>query len=353
MDKKEVTKMNFFKKIWYSITKFEQYPTMATEGAKSATKYLVLFSIIISIIMMFCSLYEIRIFLIESADYIQEEIPEFAYSNGKLLVDSEETILIDKFNDIGINKMIINTKIETDDEKTKIENDNLSNGINLFLYDDQVILKVQSNENESLEQKYEYQDLISGFVGSNIQEFNKSEFIQYLKSGNMTKFYCTYAISAFVSYFIENFIVVLIYSVEIAILGWITTIILRIKMRFKVLYSMSAYSITLSTILMTIYMIVNYFTGFVIKEFQIAYIAISYICLATAIFILKDDFMKKMQEVEKIKKEQLKVREEIKENQDNKEEKKKDDNNEQQENNSKNDSENDSGNDDEPQGSEV
>ena len=38
-EKEEVKKISFFKKVWYSITKFEQYPTMAVEGVKKAIKY--------------------------------------------------------------------------------------------------------------------------------------------------------------------------------------------------------------------------------------------------------------------------------------------------------------------------
>ena len=52
---------------------------------------------------------------------------------------------------------------------------------------------------------------------------------------------------------------------------------------------------------MFVYIIINYFIDFTIDYFQIAYIAIAYIYLAASIFILKDDFMKRQEEVEKIK----------------------------------------------------
>lgn len=48
--KKEYLKMNFFKMIWYSITKFEKYPEMAALGVKKAivyfTKIMLIFSIL-------------------------------------------------------------------------------------------------------------------------------------------------------------------------------------------------------------------------------------------------------------------------------------------------------------------
>ena len=128
----------------------------------------------------------------------------------------------------------------------------------------------------------------------------------------MYTFYLSYGTSIFISLLLINLIVVLLDSFEIALLGWITTIISRIKMRFVAIYNMAVYSLTLPMILNILYVIVNYFTDFTITYFQVAYITIAYIYLAASIFILKDDFIKKMQEVEKIKQEQLKVREEIK-----------------------------------------
>ena len=82
--------------------------------------------------------------------------------------------------------------------------------------------------------------------------------------------------------------------------------------------------------------------------FQVAYTTIAYIYLAAAIFILKDDFIKKMQEVMKIKQEQKNVREEIKRQEEKKEEPKED-----KEQKKKEDKEDDESDGDEPQGSEA
>ena len=338
----KVVKISFFKKIWYSITKFEQYPTMATEGLKRAIKYLVMLATIISVCMIICALHEMNTIISNLTNYVQENIPEFSYSDGTISMDIQETMAIAETEKVGIEQIIINTSIGTDEEKEQLQKENAKEGLSLFLFKDEIILKAQIEDYETVEQKYTYQDIITNFTGENIEQFSKRELIQYLSSGEKTSFYSTYAVSSFVYYFIENTMVVLIYSLEIALLGWITTIILRIKMRFKALYSMAAYSITLSTILMTIYVIVHYFTGFSINDFQIAYIAIAYIYLAAAIFILKDDFIKKMQEVEKIRQEQQKVKEEIKEQEEQEEQKEE-----------KKEESNEDSKDDEPQGSEA
>ena len=337
---KKVEKISFFRKMWYSITKFELYPDMAIDGLKNAIKYLVILSLIISAFMIICELHEMKTIISYMSNYVQENLPEFNYSNGIISMDSQETIAILDIEKLGIDQILINTTIETENEKEQLKNENEKEGISIFLFKDQVIMKARIEGYENIEQKYTYQDIIANFTRENVEKFNKKDFIQYLSSKDMISFYSTYAVSTFIYYFIENVIVVLIYSLEIALLGWITTIILRIKMKFKALYSMAAYSITLPSILMTIYIIINYFTEFTIKDFQIAYIAISYIYLAAAIFILKDDFIQKMQEVQKIRIEQQKVKKEIEEQEENNKDKEEKEEKEEKE-------------DDEPQGSQA
>ena len=98
--------------------------------------------------------------------------------------------------------------------------------------------------------------------------------------------------------------------------------------------------------------IINYFTDFKIKYFQVAYTTIAFIYLAASIFILKDDFIKKMQEVLRIKQEQKNVREEIKQQEEKKDESE-DDKDEDEDEQKKKENDEDDNNDDEPQGSEA
>ena len=52
MKENKVKNINFFKKIWYSITKFEQYPAMAAEGIKTATRYLLILITLVTVAAM-------------------------------------------------------------------------------------------------------------------------------------------------------------------------------------------------------------------------------------------------------------------------------------------------------------
>ena len=46
----EKKERKFFKKVWYSITKLEKYPEMATEGVVKAIKYIMILVMILSCI---------------------------------------------------------------------------------------------------------------------------------------------------------------------------------------------------------------------------------------------------------------------------------------------------------------
>lgn len=344
-EKQKVTNINFFKKLWYSITKFESYPAMSAEGVKRAIKYLIILTGIVSIFVMIGSLLQMKNLINELAKYIDENIPEFTYSAGNLNMQTEEQIVLDGSAEYGIDRIVIDTDIETAEQKEQVEKDDLINGITIFFLKDEIILKTQLEDGQILRQTYTYNDFLTNYTGEYIEKFDKTEFIQYLTSEKMSTFYVQYAISMFVYLFIINIILALLDSLEIAILGMITTTIARIKMKFVAIYNMAVYSLTLPMILNILYIVINYFTDFTITYFQVAYVTIAYIYLATAIFLLKDEFIRRMQEVEKIKQEQLKVREEIKEEQEKKEKEEKTDDQKEDK------KENDKG--DEPQGSEV
>ena len=339
-EKEEVVNINFLKKVWYSISKFEQYPAMATEGLWRAIKYLTTLTIIVTIFLMIGSLLKIKTLIGYFAQYVNDNIPEFSYSDGKLNIEAEESIIIEDIEEIGINKIVINTLVETEEQKQELEENNLIDGITLFLFKDEIILKTKLEDIENIRQTYTYSNVIENYLDENMDKFNKTQFVQFLTSEKMSTFYIQYAGFMFIYLLIINLIIALLDSFEIAILGVITSTMARLRMRFVAIYNMAIYSLTLSMILNILYIIINYFTDFTITYFQVAYITIAYICLAATIFIIKDDFIKKMKEVEKIKKEQLKVREEIKEEQEKKEKQDKEEKPEENE-------------EDDPQGSEV
>ena len=348
-EKEEVVNINFFKKVWYSITKFEQYPAMAAEGFQRAIKYLVTLTIIVTISAMIGSLLQMSKLVNSLAQYIEQNIPDFTVTDGSVSMDIEQPIIIENIQYEGIDKIIVNPLAETDEQKEQSEKDETIVGTTIFFFKDEIILKSKIDDEQTARQEYTYSDFVSNYTGENISTFNKTELVEYLTSQKMTQFYIRYGLSIFVYLLLLNIIYALLDSLEIALLGWFTASLAKIKMRFVAIYNMAVYSLTLPMILNILYMVINYFVTFRITYFQVAYITIAYIYLAATIFILKDDFIKKMQEVEKIKQEQKKVKEEIKEQEEKKEEPKEKNKEEKKEKeNKKEDNEGE-----EPQGSEA
>ena len=133
-------------------------------------------------------------------------------------------------------------------------------------------------------------------------------------------FFIFFYICMFIMYFITS----MMYAIMLALLGRITSILLRIPLKYKSVLNMALHALTLPTILSLIYIIVNWYTGFNIEYFQVMYSAISYVYIITGILMIKADFIKKQLELNKILEEQQKIREEYKANGENTESKEND-----------------------------
>ena len=242
-------------------------------------------------------------------------------------MDLEQPIIIEKVKYTGIDKVVINPLAETDEQREQSEEAETVSGITVFFFSDKIVLISKIDEEQVNKQIYTYSEFVKNYTGKNIQTFNKAELIGYLTSSKMMQFYIRYGASMYIYLLLINIIYALAVSLEIAIFGWITATLAKIRMKFSAIYSMAIHSLTLSMILNICYIIVNYFINFKIRYFETAYVVIAYIYIAATIFILKDDLIKRMQEVERIRQEQKKVKEEIKEQEepkeDEKEEKKK------------------------------
>lgn len=140
------------------------------------------------------------------------------------------------------------------------------------------------------------------------------EAINYVKSNNNTNFYAMLAISITLYMFIIYFALGLVDALLISILGLIVSRLAGIILKYKPIFVMSVYALTLPIFLNCIYIVVNTLTGFTIDYFQIVYNVIAYIYIITAILIIKTDFIEQQQQLIKIIQEQRKIKLEHKQN---------------------------------------
>lgn len=159
---------------------------------------------------------------------------------------------------------------------------------------------------------FKIQNIDELLIQSGIDEEQKQIITEYVNSTDKVPLYIGFFVISFMSSYTVFFIATIIFALIISLFGYLTAIILKIKMKFVAVFNMAIYAITLSAILELIYSVTNLYTEFASDYFSIAYIAIACIYLISAIFIIKSDFVKKQEELKKIKEAQKEIEEEKK-----------------------------------------
>lgn len=328
----EVLKTNFFKRLWYSISKIEKYPNMAAEGLKRALGYLVKIVMILTLVISAGMIYQTHILVQKGLNYLNNEFPEFTYKDGILSVASENELKINQ-EKLPIGEVIVDTNTDDEQKVNQYINEVTENEEGVVVLKDKIIVKNSSVVGTI---NYSYKDT---FEQMGITEFNKQDVINYAKSSGMFKLYASLFLTIFVYSFIMYFLTTISNVVLLSIFGFITTLLAKIRMRYVAIFNMSVYAITLSVILNMLYIGVNIFVPFSMEYFQVMYVAVATIYLVAAILILKSDFIKKQAELMKIAEAEEIIKKENEENKkeepDNKEKESNKDKKDDKENNNK------------------
>lgn len=349
---KELKGLGFFKKLRYSILNIEKYPEMAIEGLGNALSYIAKIVVVLAIILSIWTLMQTSQMIGEGISYLENEFPDFSYSNGELTVNTEEPITIDNEQ---FGRIIIDTKTDSEETINQYKNSISEYGTGVLVLKNRVELK---NINMIGELSYNYKESLDSM---NLTEFNKQDVVNYVKGEQINTLYFSMFIMLFIYTFSMYFINTLWYALILGVVGYFTMWVLKMKMRYVAVFNMSIYALTLSTILSIIYLIVNIFFNFTIEYFNIMYVTVATIYLLAAIFMIKTDLIKKQAEVmkiveaEQIVKKELEEKEKEKEEKENKEEKKESKDKDNQEENKKKEKKENKGNlnNDEPEGSKA
>lgn len=311
-EEKDEMKKGFFKKVWYSVDKIDKYSELSAEGLKSAIKYLAILMLIIALISGLATIYRTSLKMKDIAKYIDEKAPELTYKDGTLAVDAQD-VITDENENFG--KIIIDTNTD-DEQKINQYVNNVNEEENaVIILKNKLILK---EANISGTTNYNYKDL---FGELNITEFNKADLVNYLSGSGMAKLYLNLFLILFMYAFAMYLINTLFYVILISIIGYLATMLLRLKIRYVAIFNMGVYAITLSTILNMLYIGLNAFYPYKIGYFEVMYVLIASIYMIAAVFILKAEFNKKQGEVQKIVEVEKEVKEEMKDNEKKQEEK--------------------------------
>lgn len=305
--KKEKKKgINFFKKVWYSTTKFDKYIEMAEEGVKKSTKYLVKIILLFALIISIIGIYDTNLKLDEGLKYIAQDLPDFTYSNNQLNIDVTEVIRgEDTIFDLG--NIIVDTVTEEEDiiQEYKKEIAKSEKRTGIIILKNKIIQVVETNESEEIKtNEISYGYVATTLLGKTTSEFSKADILSFLDGTGRIYISVVNFLIYILAYFMSYFASTIVYVFLLAITGNITALITKVRLKFSTIYSISVYSLTLPTILSLIYFIVKYVTGLQIKFFDIAYVAIGYVYLVTVIFLMKTDLTKKQENpIEEVNKE--------------------------------------------------
>ena len=154
-----------------------------------------------------------------------------------------------------------------------------------------------------------------------INKLDKDETLAILSGPLVHQFMLLFFVTAIFYMFILYFSSILVDILLLFVLAYIVTRIAGLRLKYSAIYNIAAYSLTLPVLLNILYFVVNAFTGFTIRYFQIMYTAIASIYIITAILMIKSDVIKQQVELNRILEEQERVRQELKRQEEEKKEK--------------------------------
>lgn len=323
----EKTKIPFFVKLKNSIFNFDKYYFFAEESLGRAISYFLKLMLIFAILTSAIATINAVQVTNKGIETFRKEFPEFRLENDNLILEGENKQYI-KGDDYGYIQIVVNSEKENLNE---VENVNTARVI-AFLKDKAIIKSIDGTESsityKQLNQKY------------NVSTLNKENILEYVQSNAMYKIFALLFVLLIITSFISYSISIVADILLLSIVGWLVSRIIGIRFKYKAIFNMSIYSLTLSIILYLIYIAVNTFTGFTVKYFEIAYNAIAYVYLITAMLMIKSDLIKQQIEVAKIVEEQKKINNEQEdkkeENEEDKKEDQKDDSDKKEKNEKKN-----------------
>ncbi len=291
-------KIGFFKRLKMAIFKLEDYGMFLGERVSVAFKYFFILVLLASIIISVATTVDFFKMVNKISNYIQNELPEFVYEEGKLHFDNYIEAYDHEY-DFGL---IINT----DDNLTE---ENLKEYKNKFTTSGIIILNTKAifiSEGNEIEENYE---TLTNNYGININ--NKNDLMKFLQKSTVAKLIGTYFIVDCVATYIVNLISVLLDLCIVAVFGWIAAKFCGINFKLAPMFALAIYSLSLSIVLYCVYNVVYIFTRFYIQYFNVIYLLIAYVYIIAAIFMIKYDLIKQTAELQKIIEVQKQVRKEI------------------------------------------
>lgn len=313
----EHKKVAFFKRVKNAIIDFDEYKVFAEEKISVAIKYILKFMLIFTLIVVAVMVCQFIKQTNEVKSYIETDFPEFSLQDNTLIIEGDKQRII-KGTDDNYFGFIVDGSAEN---ASDIPEANDYQRVICFLKNRVVVRGI-----DAIESSITYQQINDVY---SINDLNKARLLEMLSGNDMIKIFAIFSVVMFIYLYIIYLVQILLDILILSIVGYLLSRIVGLKFKYSAIFNMSTYALTLPIILYMLYIVLNTLTGFYIKLFDIAYNAISYIYIATAMLMIKSDLIKRHMELAQVIKVQKEVQketeEENKEEKDKKEEKKEED----------------------------
>lgn len=276
------TKINFFKKVWYSITKINKYEEMREEGLGKSIKYILTLTFWLAIILaIFATILQISISN-KAISYLDEKLPQMKFKDNVLSLEGEDAVILneDEFIEYFKNAVVINPLLEKQeavDQYKDLATEN--NDVLVFLSDKYIVISNKYNpesENEEGVTIYNYSEISDKYLKDNSIEYTKTHLIEYLRNhSSVTYYFAQY----WIIYLVMITFIYFIYIMLISVGMWLAIKLAKFKWSFKETLINTIYASTLSIIIYVLYLIVSYYAKFSISFMDIISLALIFIYL--------------------------------------------------------------------------
>ena len=275
-----IKKINFFKKVWYSITKINKYEEMRKEGVGKSIKYILTLTFCLAIILaIFATILQISISN-KAISYLNEKLPQMKFKDNVLSIEGEDAVILneDEFKEYFKNAVVINPLLEKQeaiDQYKDLATEN--SNVLVFLSDKYIVISNKYNpdsENEEGIITYNYSEISDKYIKDKSIEYTKTNLIEYIKNHSSATYYFGQFV---IVYLVMITFIYFIYIILISAGMWIATKLAKFKWSFKDSLMNTIYAATLSEIIYVAYMIISYYAKFSISFMDIISLVFIYL----------------------------------------------------------------------------
>lgn len=304
----QVSKNNsFFKELFISIKDFDKYEEFAINKSYKSIFYIIKIIIIFTIVVSLAFTYKIHLEKNKLAQYINENITNINYENEKLSINNNN-IIVSENHELINSLVVVDTSSINEEILIKYKEKVNEQGNGFIILNDKILIKTELDNDFNTV-------LFSDLLKENeITKFDKQDILSFINGKEVITFYLMFFAIMNLYLFFIYFVTIVLNALILSVLGRLTSTLLKIPLKYSATFNIAIHALTLPIILNLIYIVINIYTGFTIKYFQIMYSAISYVYIITAILMIKADFIKRQLELNKVLEEQQKIREEYEKN---------------------------------------